>query len=149
MTTLSETKPQLTIETARQIVAPLYDALNEPQKKDVHALLAKACHADYRSYSTNEDWLARDELADVFKQIGANIPDLSWSIKDIFVSGDRIIVRGEAKGTPSGEIFGVRPTGRGFKTMALDVFTVRGDKLASCYHVENWAGAMQQVAPQQ
>jgi hypothetical protein len=29
--------------------------------------------------------------------------------------------------------------------MALDVFTVRGDKLASAYHVENWADAMQQI----
>ena len=26
-----------------------------------------------------------------------------------------------------------------------DVFTVRGDKLASAYHVENWIAAIQQV----
>ena len=59
--------------------------------------------------------------------------------------GDRVIVRGEATGTPVGELFGARPTGRSFKTMALDVFTVRGDKLASAYHVENWVGAIQQM----
>ena len=29
--------------------------------------------------------------------------------------------------------------------MAIDVFTVRGDKLASAYHVENWVGAIQQI----
>jgi hypothetical protein len=29
--------------------------------------------------------------------------------------------------------------------MAVDVFTVRGDKLAQCYHVENWVGALQQM----
>ena len=56
----------LTVEEARRIVAPLYDALNEPGKKDVAALLAKATNPDYRSYSTNEDWLARDQLAEVF-----------------------------------------------------------------------------------
>jgi hypothetical protein len=28
------------------IVAPPYDALNQPQKKDVRALLAQAAHAD-------------------------------------------------------------------------------------------------------
>jgi hypothetical protein len=60
-------------------------------------------------------------------------------------SGDRVVVRGEATGTAVAEPFGARPTGRSFKTMALDVFTVRGDKLASAYHVENWAGAMQQI----
>jgi predicted SnoaL-like aldol condensation-catalyzing enzyme len=136
---------ELTVELAEKIVGPLYDALTQPQKKDVAALLAQACHADYKSYSTNEEWLTRDQLADVFKQIGASVPDLTWSIKDIWTSGDRIVVRGEATGTPVAELFGARPTGRSFKTMALDVFTVRGDKLASAYHVENWVGAMQQI----
>ena len=138
-------QPELTVERASKIVAPLYEALNQPHTKDVHALLSQACHADYKSYSTNEEWLSRDALAEVFKQIGASVPDLAWSIMDIMVSGDRVIVRGEATGTPVGEFFGARPTGRGFKTMALDVFTVRGDKLASAYHVENWVGAVQQI----
>ena len=136
---------QLPVEAAKRIVQPLYDALNQPQKKDVAALLAQACHTDYKSYSTNEEWLTRDQLADVFKQLGASIPDLSWDIKEIWTSGDRIVVRGEATGTPVAELFGARPTGRSFKTMALDVFTVRDDKLASAYHVENWVGAMQQI----
>jgi predicted ester cyclase len=56
-----------------------------------------------------------------------------------------VIVRGEATGTPTGEFFGARPTGKSFKTMAVDVFTVRGDKLASAYHVENWITAIQQI----
>jgi hypothetical protein len=30
--------------------------------------------------------------------------------------------------------------------MALDLFTVRDGKLASAYHVENWIGALQQIA---
>ena len=144
-TTAAAAQLQLTVETVKGIVGPLYDALNQPQTKDVAGLLAQACHADYKSYSTNEEWLTRDRLVDVFKQLGAIIPDLSWSIKDIWTSGDRIVVRGEATGTPVGELFGARPTGRSFKTMALDVFTVRGDKLASAYHVENWLGAMQQI----
>jgi len=138
-------QPELTVARACRIVAPLYEALNQPQNKDVHALLAQACHADYKSHSTNDEWLSRDALAEVFQLIGASVPDLDWSIRDIMVSGDRVIVRGEATGTPVGEFFGARPTGRGFKTMALDVFTVRGDKLASAYHVENWVGAIQQI----
>jgi predicted SnoaL-like aldol condensation-catalyzing enzyme len=138
-------QPELTVERAKKIVAPLYEALNQPQKKDVRALLAQACHDDYKSYSTDVEWVNRDQLADIFKQIGAAIPDLSWSIKDIFTYGDRVVVRGEATGTPAAEFFGTKPTGRSFKTMAVDVFTVRGDRLALAYHVENWAGALQQI----
>ena len=142
---MTSNKAELAVEVAERIVGPLYDALNQPQKKDVAALLAQACHSDYRSYSTNEEWLTRDQISEVFKQLGASIPDLSWSIKDILTSGDRIVVRGEATGTPVAEFFGARPTGRSFKTMAIDVFTVRGEKLASAYHVENWVAAMQQI----
>ena len=136
----------LTIEQARTIVAPLYDALNQPAKKDVAALLAKATNPDYRSYHTNEDWLMRDQLAEVFKIIGSAIPDLRWAIEDIQTFGDQIVVRGKATGTPTGELFGVKPTGKSFKTMAIDIFTVKNGKLASAYHVENWVGALEQIS---
>jgi predicted SnoaL-like aldol condensation-catalyzing enzyme len=136
----------LTIDEARRIVAPLYDALNEPGKKDVAALLGKATNPDYKSYSTNEDWLTRDQLADVFKMLGSAVPDLRWTIKDIQTFGDQIVVRGEATGTPIRELFGAKPTGKSFKTMALDLFTVKNGKLASAYHVENWMTALQQIS---
>ena len=57
----------LTKEEARAIVAPLYDALNQPGNKDVAALLAKAANPDYKSYHTNEEWLSRDQLAECFE----------------------------------------------------------------------------------
>jgi predicted SnoaL-like aldol condensation-catalyzing enzyme len=136
----------LTLEEARKIVAPLYDALNEPGKKDVAALLAKAANPDYRSHHTNEEWLTRDQLVDVFKGMGETIPDLRWVIKDIQIFGNQIVVRGEATGTPAKEFWGAKPTGKSFKTMAIDIFTVRDGKLASAYHVENWMTALQQIA---
>ena len=92
-----------TVEEARKIVTPLYEALNEPARKDVAALLAQATHSDYKSYSTNEEWLNRDQLADVFRLIGKAVPNLRWTIKDILTVGDQITVRGEASGTPTGE----------------------------------------------
>ena len=137
--------PSLTVEQARAIVAPLYEALNEPAKKDVPALLAEAANPDYQSCSTNSDCLSRDQLAVVFMNLGKIIPDLHWTIKDIWTSGNRIVVRGEATGTPTGELFGVKPTGKSFKTISIDMFTVRDDKLATAYHVENWMAAMEQI----
>jgi predicted ester cyclase len=127
-------------------VAPLYDALNQPAEKDVNALLAAAANPEYKSYSTNEDWLTREQLADVFKMFGTIIPDLRWTIQDIQTFGNQIVVRGEATGTPTGDLFGTKPTGKSFKTMAIDVFTVKNGKLASAYHVENWMTALQQIS---
>src|SRR5260370_38794172 len=136
----------LTPSEARMIVSPLYDALNQPGKKDVAVLLAQACNPDYRSYGTNEDWLTRDQLGEVFKMIGSAVPDLRWTIEDIQTFEDQIVVRGEASGTPTGELFGAKPTGKSFKTMALDLFTVKNGKLASAYHVENWMTALEQIS---
>jgi predicted ester cyclase len=135
----------LTVEDARRISGPLYDALNRPREKDVAALLAQACHDDYRSYHTNEDFLTRDQLADVFTTMGETIPDLEWRVVEIQVLGDTIVVRGEATGTPVGEFWGAAPTGKPFKTMAIDLFTVRDGKLAKAYHIENWMTALEQL----
>ena len=140
-----EDAPSLTVEEARAIVTPLYEALNEPAKKDVPALLANATNPDYLSCSTNSDCLSRNQLAGVFTTLGKIIPDLHWTIKDIWTSGNRIVVRGEATGTPTGELYGVKPTGKSFKTISIDMFTVRGDKLATAYHVENWMAATEQI----
>lgn len=135
----------LTVDEARRIVAPLYDALNQPARKDVSALLAQAALPDYRSFHTNDEYLTRDQLTDVFKNIGASVPDLAWTIQDIRVNRDQIVVRGRATGTPAAEFWGSKPTGKSFNTMAIDIFTVRNGKLASAYHVENWVGALQQI----
>ena len=78
--------------------------------------------------------------------IGSAVPDLRWTIEDIQTFGDQIVVRGEASGKPTGELFGAKPTGKSFKTMALDLFTVKNGKLASAYHVENWMTALEQIS---
>lgn len=142
----TDSREPLTVERAREIVAPLYDALNQPSKKDVSALLANAANPDYKSYHTNEEFLTRDQLAEVFKGLGVSVPDLSWSIEDIQVIGDQIVVRGRAAGTPKGEFWGAKPTGKSFNTMAIDIFTVRNGKLTTAYHIENWMTALQQIA---
>ena len=136
----------MTIEEARKIVAPLYEALNRPAEKDVSALLALAANPDYRSYSTNQDWLTREQLGEVFKGIGAVIPDLRWTIEEIHTVDDKIVVRGEASGTPIRDLYGAKPTGKNFRTMSIDLFTVKNGKLASAYHVENWMGAVEQIS---
>lgn len=135
----------LTSERARAIVAPLYDALNEPREKDVVALLARATNLDYRSCSTNQDCLNRTELAAQFKFFGDVIPDLHWRILDLWTSGNRIVVRGEATGTPVAPLFGATPSGRAFRTISIDMFTVTNGKLSTAYHVENWEAAVAQI----
>jgi hypothetical protein len=133
------------VEEARKITAPLYDALNQPAKKDVSALLAQATLPDYRSYPTNEEHFSRDQLADVFKKHRRVGPGSALdSSEHPGFRGSNRGARG-SDGNAHRRLLGAKSTGKGFKTMAIDVFTVRNGKLASAYHVENWMTALQQI----
>lgn len=133
-------------DQARQIVAPFYEMLNKPAEKDLAALAAAAIAPDWRSFAGEKNVKNREEFVAQVSGFGKLIPDLTWRISEIFVDGDRIIVRSEASGTPQGPIFGVAPTGKSFQIMTIDIHTVRDGKLAVAHHVEDWAGAIRQLS---
>jgi predicted ester cyclase len=137
--------PQGEIATWNRPVRLSRRSMRRSMSRPKTTLLANATNPDYQSCSTNSDCLSRDQLAGVFTALGKIIPDLHWTIKDIWTSGNRIVVRGEATGTPTGELYGAKPTGKSFKTISIDMFTVRDGKLATAYHVENWMAATEQI----
>lgn len=141
----AQSNAPLSPEAARQAVAPFYDMLNNPATKDLKALADRALAPGWRSYSSDKEFKERDALVAQFTGIGKAIPDLTWEIKEVLVAGDRVVVRSEASGTPQGPFFGVPPSGKSFRIMAIDVHTVRDGKLVTAYHVEDWAGAIRQL----
>ncbi|MES2941791.1 MAG: ester cyclase [Pseudomonadota bacterium] len=138
--------PVLTVEQARQIVAPFYDALNQPATKNVEELLDRATSPAWVSCGGNTTCAPRAIIIPAFKSRGTAIPDLKWEIKDVQVSGDTVIVRGEATGTPAGEFMGVPNGGKSFRIMSIDVHTIQDGRMLRSYHVEDWSGAARQLA---
>ena len=63
----------------------------------------------------------------------------------MLVAGDRVIVRGEVTGSPSGESFAMPHSGNSFRIMADDIQTCRDGKIAMIYHMENWLSAIGQL----
>jgi steroid delta-isomerase-like uncharacterized protein len=133
-------------EAAARLVAPFYDALNQPASKDVAALVEGVASADWRSYSGEAVSKGRDEFVNQVRGFGKLIPDLAWTIKDVFGDGDRVIVRSEASGTPAADFMGVPHAGKRFAIMTIDIHTVRDGKLIAAHHVEDWAAAIRQLA---
>ncbi len=80
------------------------------------------------------------------------IPDLKWTVKDMLISGNKVIVRSLASGTPNspeGYFFGVPTNGnKSFEVQTIDIHTLKDGKLVEAYHVEDWATAIQQVSAQ-
>ncbi len=135
----------LTNDQARAVVAPFYDSLNRPASKDVRALIESAAAPEWRSFASETASKGREEFIQQVMGFGKLIPDLAWDIKEVWVDGDRVIVRSEARGTPAGDFMGTAHSGKSFAIMTLDVHTVAEGKLVRAYHVEDWAGAIRQL----
>jgi ketosteroid isomerase-like protein len=137
----------LTEEQARAAIAPWYRLFNQPVQGDMKTLQEQVLTADYEScwgYLPGECW-GRDTSIKVVGGFAKSIPDMKFDIKEVLVSGDRVIVRGEVSGTPAGDLFGVAHTGKSFRIMAIDIQTIRNGKIARTYHLENWLSALGQL----
>jgi predicted ester cyclase len=93
---------------ARSLIAPFYDALNNPATKDVRALVEGLASPEWRSFSGESVSKGREEFIQQVIGFGKLIPDLSWEIKELFVDGNHVIVRSEARGTPAGDFMACR-----------------------------------------
>ncbi len=130
----------LTEAQARAAIAPWYAMFNQPFQGDVQAQHEQAVTPGY-----NSCWGAgpagcwgRDTSVKTIANFAKSIPDMKFDIQEVLIAGNRVIVRGEVSGTPSGELFGVPHTGKSFRIMAIDIQTIADGKIAQTYHVENW-----------
>jgi ketosteroid isomerase-like protein len=137
----------LTEAQARAAIAPWYALFNQPVQGDMRTLQEQILTADYEScwgYLPGECW-GRETSIKVVGGFARSIPDMKFDIKEVVISGDRVVVRGEVTGTPAGELFGAPHTGKSFRIMAIDIQTIRDGKIARTYHLENWLSALGQL----
>lgn len=138
----------LTQEQAHALLDPFYSALTQPGTKDTRALVESTLSPDWKSYSNETDYKGREAFIGMVSSFGKSIPDMRWEVKDMLVSGNRVIVRSMATGTPQGQFMGMPVTGtKSFAIMALDIHTIVNGKAVAAHHVEDWAGALRQVKP--
>ena len=142
----SPARAEISAEAARASVAPFYKALNAEYAKEGAELIKQSTAPQWVSCRGNDICVARDVVIAGLGQRLKSVPDLKWEIKEILVSGNQVIVRGEATGTPAGEFMGEPYTGKSFKLMSIDVHTLEGGKMVRTYHIEDWLGAVRQLS---
>jgi predicted ester cyclase len=136
----------LTQEQANALAAKIYSAFNQPATKDVKAILSEVVTPDFKSHPNNDSFKTLEEVAAGVGGLGQVVPDLKWEIKDVIVAEDHIVVRGEASGTPAVPFLGVTQTGKSFKIMSIDVWTITDGKASAVYHLEDWSTAVAQLS---
>jgi len=134
-------------QQAHDLIAPWYGLFNVATRGDVRAVQEAVLTEDYEScagYLPGECW-GRETSIKVVSNFATTIPDMTFEIKEVLVAGDRVVVRGEVTGTPSGDLFGVPHSGKSFRIMAVDIQTIRDGRIAKTYHMENWLSAIGQL----
>lgn len=130
-------------------VQKFYDLLSNPGSDTHVAAFDAVISEDWESigdYSGKAK--TRDGFIGQISGFGALVPDLNWSVEAMHDAGGVVTVRSRATGTPVGPFFGVDGQGRSFDIMTIDVHEMHDGKIARSYHVEDWAGALQQLAGQ-
>lgn len=132
---------------SKETVQAFYDLLSAPGSKTATAAFVAVTADDWQSVG---DYSGKDKSRDAFLgQVGGFaklIPDLNWEVQAMHVSGEFVTVRSRATGTPVAPLFGVDGQGRSFDIMTIDIHKVEDGKIVSSHHVEDWAGALQQLA---
>ncbi len=130
-------------------VQSFYDLLSNPGSQP-HADIFAANTAD--SWESIGNYSGKNKTKEMFmgqmKGFSKLIPDLKWEIQEKLRSGNQIVVRGRATGTPTGPLFGVDGRGKSFDILTIDIHTIENSKIVKSYHVEDWAGALQQLKTQ-
>jgi len=132
------------------IVQSFYDFLSNPASEQ---------HINAFKDSTAENWQSigdysgenkkRDQFIGQVSEFFAKLmPDLNWEVQEMIQEGNSVVVRSRATGTPNGPLFGVDGKGKSFDILTIDIHTLENGKIVTSYHVEDWAGALQQLKGQ-
>lgn len=130
------------------IVQTFYDFLSNPASADAADAFKEstaeswASIGDYSGNSKNREQFI-GQVSGFFAKL---MPDLNWEVQEMIQDANKVVVRSRATGTPNGPLFGVDGKGKRFDILTIDIHTVEGGKIVSSYHVEDWAGALQQLS---
>lgn len=74
------------------------------------------------------------------------VPDLKWEPQDVVDSGNKVVVRSVASGSPKGDFMGLHLDGsRSFHIDTIDIHELDGNQIVRVHHLEDWATAMRQL----
>lgn len=71
-------------------------------------------------------------------------PDIQFTLEDVIVAADKVIVRSTARGTHRSEFLGVAPTQRTVSFMTIDIHQIANHQIVETWHLEDFYGLLQQ-----
>jgi len=114
--------------TGQRLVEAFVEMLNTHNPDLVDSFVA----TDYRNHNAFVDD-GREANRQFWAGFFAALPDLTATMEDLIVSGDRVVGRFVYRGTHLGEFMGIPPSGRPVEMRSIDIWRV-----ADGLFVEHW-----------
>jgi predicted ester cyclase len=101
--------------------------------------------AEYTMHNPGPDIQGAEGLCGFITMYRAGMPDLHMTVEDMLADGDKVVWRVRTRGTQTGPLFGIPPTGR-----SAEVGTTIISRFANGQWVEDWVqnddlGLLQQL----
>jgi steroid delta-isomerase-like uncharacterized protein len=98
------------------------------------------------SPSTPDPVAGPDGLRPIVAAMRAGIPDLRYELVHVVADGDLVAFHSLVRGTQTGELFGMAPTGRSFCVRQMQVERVRDGRIAEHWRVTDEAALARQLS---
>ena len=127
-------------DTGHRLAATYLQMLNQHDPDLVDGFVAR----DYRNHNTFVDD-GRESNRRFWAGFFAALPDLTATMEDLVVAGDRVVGRFVYRGTHSGELMGLPATGRKVEMRSIDIWRVADDMFVEHWDELNTLELFQQV----
>jgi len=88
---------------------------------------------DYVCHTLSRTIQGPEPFKQLLSMLLSAVPDLHYTIEDLFGEGDRVVVRYTARGTHKGDLMGIPPTGKQATGTGTDIIRVANGKI-----LEEW-----------
>jgi steroid delta-isomerase-like uncharacterized protein len=130
-------------------------------REDIQALFARrgaawaardaaalaALHAPHSSVASPTGGVleGRAEIERIYRIWLSAFPDLTFSVEDLIIDGNRVVEIAHVSGTHAGEFFGVAPSGRKLAVTTACVMTIENGEIAHERRVLDFTGVLVQI----
>jgi predicted ester cyclase len=125
-------------EVAKAAVRRLYEAMNSGDEKIVNDVVANVLAPGWRTtplppFGAPGTAAFRTTVA----FLRGVFPDFTITHEDVVATGDKVAVRSVSRGTHSGELLGIRATGRAVEYRAFDFHRIEDGRITESWHLED------------
>lgn len=86
-----------------------------------------------------------DRVAHYYASFHDAFPDITFTVDDLFMAGDRVAVRWTAEGTHENGFWGIAPTGNEIHLSGIDIVQVDDNEISEVWTVYDSATLLQQL----